>query len=501
MTVAVDLGSGSVKVAGIDPSVRLAPPVDPELAARVGTTTPLIRREGDLVLTQPPHDAYVRAIATALDGTVAESLAIVVPDWWTTRARELVEETLRAHTSGPFHLASPAISATLASRERQHIPTTVAVLDIGAESSSSTILTETDGVHRMVGRPAVLQGQAGNDIDRRLMQHVLGWLVSEGRGYELTDAEVIAAGQSLLTQVKAAKELLSTRPAAALFPELPGENVELRLVRSEFDEVARETVEAIVAMVRAGIEMHASDDVEAVLLIGGSVSIPLVTQVISVELGLPVILDPEPATLAVRGATTLEVRETPQRKGWRRRRRNGRGRSLFDLSKAPMPESEPLGDVLPTPAPGPSPDGATPEADAHETGASVGRRLSNFIDRSRREAVAALREVQPVPDWAREPAEIVIEAGDAPWQVRAAHWASETGESESNSGRPAYVDEDGNLRLRVNDRDFEVDLGTKLASTSVALLLMGLNVFVTVPETGELLRELALNPARGYRPE
>lgn len=499
MTVAVDLGSGSVKVAGIDPSVRLARPVDPELAARVGTTTPLIRRDGDLVITQPPHDAYVRAIATALDGTVAESLAIVVPDWWTTRARELVEETLRAHTSGPFRLASPAIAATVAARERQGIPTTVAVLDIGAESSSTTILTETEGVHRMVARPGVLHGQAGNDIDRRLMQHVLGWLVSEGRGYELTDAEVIAAGQSLLTQVKAAKELLSTRPAAALFPELPGENVELRLVRSEFDEVARETVEAIVAMVRATIEMHASDDVEAVLLIGGSVSIPLVTQVISVELGLPVILDQEPATLAVRGATTMEVPGTSQRKGWRRRRnRNG---SLFDLSKAPMPESEPLRDLLPTPAHVQSPEGATPEPDGSETGASIGRRLSNFIDRSRREAVAALREVQPVPDWAREPAHIVIEAGDAPWQVRAAHWASATGESERNSSRPAYVDEDGHLRLRVNDRDFDVDLGTRLASSSVALLLMGLNVFVTVPETGELLRELALNPARDFRPE
>src|SRR5688500_9940763 len=359
MTVAVDLGSGAVKIAdGADASVRLAHPIDAELAARVGTTVPLIRRDGGLVVTQAPHEAYVRAVATALDGVAAESVAIVAPDWWSKRARELVEQSFQAHASGPFRLVSPAEAAISASRGRRRLPTTVAVLDIGAESSSTTVLTEVDGLHRVVGRPAVLHGWAGNEIDRRLLHHVLGWLNVDGGGFEPSDAEAAAAGRSLLTQVKAAKERLSTRPAATLTPDLPGANAEVRLVRSEFDEVARGTVDAIVSMLKASIATNAPDGAGAVLLIGGSVSIPLVTQLSSVEVGLPVILDDDPATLAVRGAATAEMPPTPRRRR-RRRRRAGIARNVFDLSNAPAPDGEPYVEPSPEPEPEPEP---SPEA-------------------------------------------------------------------------------------------------------------------------------------------
>ena len=49
--------------------------------------------------------------------------------------------------------------------------------------------------------------------------------------------------------------------------------------------------------------------------------------------------------------------------------------------------------------------------------------------------------------------------------------------------------------------DYDVDMGTELASTSVTLLLIGPHVFVTLSENGGLLRELLLNPDHDYRPE
>ena len=72
---------------------------------------------------------------------------------------------------------------------------------------------------------------------------------------------------------------------------------------------------------------------------------------------------------------------------------------------------------------------------------------------------------------------------------------------EWNSARRAYVDDEGRLGLRVNDDDHELDLGTDLASTSVTVLLIGLHVFITVTATGELLRELRLNPDLDFPPE
>jgi hypothetical protein len=509
MTVAVDLGSDAVKVAGgTDSPVVLGHPIDPELPARVGTSVPLIRRDGSRVIMQAPHDAYVRAVATALDGKPAESVAIVVPDWWSKRARDVVEQTFEAHAAGPFQLVSSAVSAISASRERHRLPTTVAVLDIGAESSSSTIVTDVDGVHRVTGRPAVLHGQAGNDIDRRLMQHVLGWLSSADHGFEPTDSEIVAAGESLLTQVKAAKERLSTRPAATLSPDFPGANAELRLVRSEFDEVVRGTIDAIVAMLKASIETNAAEEAEAVLLIGGSVSIPLVTQVISVQVGLPVFLDNDPATLAVRGAATMEMPAAPQRRRWRRRRRRaGSARNVFDLNGAPSPDSQPLPDSLPSPPSGPSPrhrveetaaddsNETAPDSEVRETAAGDGTapRLGGFIERSRREAEAARPELGPV--------HLVVEEGDAPSSARTVRWTSSPEDSGWDSARHAHVDDAGQFRLRVNDRDYEVAMGTEMASTPVTVLLVGLHVFVTASGSGAVLRELRLNPEHDYRPE
>jgi len=490
MTVAVDLGSGAVKIAdGADASVHVARPVDPELAARVGTSVPLVRRDGARVLTQAPHDAYVRAVATALDGMAAESVAIVAPDWWSKRALELAEQSFRAHASGPFRLVSPAAAAISASRDRGRLPSTVAVLDIGAESSSATVLTEVDGVHRVVGRPAVLHGWAGNAIDRLLLHHVLGWLKVDGHRYKASDADLASAGRSLLTQVKEAKERLSTRPAATLTPDLPGANVELRLVRSEFDEVARGTVDAIVAMLKASIASNAPDGAGAVLLTGGSVSIPLVTQVISVEVGLPVIMDDDPATLAVRGAATVEMPEPPRRRWWRRRRA-GAARNVFDLNNAPAPDSEPYLDPVPEPEPEPMPE--TP-MDEPPSDASMGR-LGRFIEESRREVAA-----QPEPE--SEPVHVVVGTKDAPRSKRAPRWASAREDSEWSGARRTWVDEDGRFQLRVNDRDYDVDMGTELASTSVTLLLIGRHVFVTLSENGELLRELLLNADHDFRPE
>jgi actin-like ATPase involved in cell morphogenesis len=505
MTVAVDLGSDAVKVAAGDGSpVLLEHPIDPELAARVGTTVPLIRRNGSLVIMQTPHDAYVRAVATALDGKAAESVAVVAPDWWSKRAREVVEQTLKAHASGPFQLVSPAVAAIGASGENHRLPTTVAVLDIGAESSSATVVSAADGVLRVVGHPAVLHGRAGNDIDRRLMQHVLGWLRTGG-GYE-TDATLAEAGESLLTQVKAAKERLSTRPAATVKPDIAGSH-ELRLVRSEFDEVARETVDAIVAMLKACIETNA-EEAEAVLLTGGSVSIPLVTQVISVQVGLPVVLDNDPATLAVRGAATTEMPAAPKRRRWRlRHRRAGSAGHVFDLDDAPTPDSQPLPDSLPNPPPGPSPkhrveataadesDETAPESEVREAPAGNGTapRLGGFIERSRREGEAARPELGPV--------HLVVEKGDSPSSGRTVRWTSSPEDTGWDSARHGHVDGEGQFRIRVNDRDYDVDMGTELASTPVTVLLVGLHVFVTASGSGAVLRELRLNPDDDYRPE
>jgi hypothetical protein len=101
-----------------------------------------------------------------------------------------------------------------------------------------------------------------------------------------------------------------------------------------------------------------------------------------------------------------------------------------------------------------------------------------------------------------EPVHLVVERDDGPRSSPSVRWASAPEPDSTWEGaRRVYVDERGQLSLTVNDRDYEIDMGVELASTSVSLLLIGLHVFVTLSENGKLLRELRLDPDHGFRPE
>jgi transposase len=62
------------------------------------------------------------------------------------------------------------------------------------------------------------------------------------------------------------------------------------------------------------------------------------------------------------------------------------------------------------------------------------------------------------------------------------------------------IDTDGNLTLRVNGRLHHLGIGRTHARTPVLLLVHNLQVRVVNAATGELLRELIIDPARDYQP-
>jgi hypothetical protein len=62
------------------------------------------------------------------------------------------------------------------------------------------------------------------------------------------------------------------------------------------------------------------------------------------------------------------------------------------------------------------------------------------------------------------------------------------------------VDRDGKLTLRLNGRMHHIGIGTEHAHTQVLKLVDGLHVRVINAATGELLRELTIDPNRDYQP-
>jgi len=66
--------------------------------------------------------------------------------------------------------------------------------------------------------------------------------------------------------------------------------------------------------------------------------------------------------------------------------------------------------------------------------------------------------------------------------------------------RTDRVDTDGKLTLRVNGKLHHIGIGRTLARTPVLMLVQDLHIRVINAATGELLRELELDPGRDYQP-
>lgn len=103
---------------------------------------------------------------------------------------------------------------------------------------------------------------------------------------------------------RTAKEILSGNTATTVCSPLDVGSDRVRPVRDELEELLRDHPLSCLDLVRdvahrAGI---GSGDLDRVLVVGGGASIPLVTELISGEFGLPVVTAPEPAHTAALGA-------------------------------------------------------------------------------------------------------------------------------------------------------------------------------------------------------
>ena len=109
---------------------------------------------------------------------------------------------------------------------------------------------------------------------------------------------------------------------------LPNRHFDVRLTRAEFEDMIRAQIESTIgALTRtlrsAGVE---PDELDAVLLVGGSSRIPLVGRMITEALDRPTLIDAHPKYAVALGAATLAVELAPHGADPATRRTAGRRR-------------------------------------------------------------------------------------------------------------------------------------------------------------------------------
>ena len=124
------------------------------------------------------------------------------------------------------------------------------------------------------------------------------------------DPATMAAIARLRDECRRAKEALSSDTDATVAIFLPGFQTEMRVTRAEFEDIIRprihETIEALGRATRsAGLGM---EDLDRVLLVGGSSRIPLVAEMVRESTGRPVAVDAHPKhTMALGAAFVAET--------------------------------------------------------------------------------------------------------------------------------------------------------------------------------------------------
>ena len=67
--------------------------------------------------------------------------------------------------------------------------------------------------------------------------------------------------------------------------------------------------------------------------------------------------------------------------------------------------------------------------------------------------------------------------------------------------RHDHIDAGGTVTLRHKGRLHHIGIGRRHAHTPVLMIVQDLNICIINPTTGELLRQLTLNPNRDYQPQ
>lgn len=276
---------------------------------RIGDPTPL--RIGDAALTAEAVTArfLLTLLATLPDGRAAR-VAMTHPAGWGHYRLESLRAALSANGLADVLLVPEPQAAVRAhdALARLQDGAVVAVYDLGGKTFGAAVVRKLAADRFVLAGPPEELEVGGLDFDEVVFGHVAEALRPGWDALDPADPAVLTAVAELRRACTAAKERLSADTEVLIPVALPGIAVrEVRLGRTEFESMIRPAVEETVAALDRALRAAgtSSRELAAVLLVGGSSRIPLVTQEVSAQLGRAV--SPAPAGIAAIGAA-LEAR-------------------------------------------------------------------------------------------------------------------------------------------------------------------------------------------------
>ncbi|MEU6584622.1 Hsp70 family protein [Nocardia sp. NPDC046763] len=305
-TVAVTTSGGQHTVQTRPSMLGAEPEVPDSFLARVGDPVDIRTRDGSAVRAA---DLVAAAIGRAVDGMgPAAATVACYPAWWSQHTVEVQRTALDAAGLDAVALVP---EPTAAMRWLQEVHESghdgaMVVYDLGATGLTVSV-ARTGVMSGLLGEPVRTTEVAGSEFDLLTMRFVLAHAVGE-KDFDPFDPLVEQELATLRVRCKIAKETLSTNTATMVPVRLPAmSEVDVRLVRDDIEELLRGPLLGSTDLVREALRRAGltAADLDGFLVTGGGASIPLVTEVLSTEFGIPVAAAADPAHLSAHGAALL----------------------------------------------------------------------------------------------------------------------------------------------------------------------------------------------------
>lgn len=274
---------------------------------RVGDPIDLVAADGSAHRPEKLVASAVQYLTRYSAGAFAgpPTIAATYPSYWQPQGVQALREALDRMDMAGVALVDEVGSILARVESTRGLPSdgAVVVYDLGGNGLSVSMAHGTEQIGKTV-RSAEF---GGKHIDDAILRHVLRGLAGELGDIDLVAPALLAPLNELRLRCRQAKEMLSTETAAVIEVELGPVRHDVRLVRSELEDLIREQVVESAGLVREALRTNEIDagDVRAVVLAGGASATPLVAEVLSAELHVPVIAEPDPGLTSANGAALL----------------------------------------------------------------------------------------------------------------------------------------------------------------------------------------------------
>ncbi|MGP4018364.1 Hsp70 family protein [Saccharopolyspora sp. 5N708] len=244
-------------------------------------------------------------------GHPAEHIAVAHSASWGPHRTHLVHQALaQLGLSDVTMVPEPvAVALDYAAKQRVEEHEPIVVGNVGGSGFDATVLRRRRQGFELVGPPLDADHPSGQDLDDEIFAAVRAEFGDRLDAMDLSDFNQRAALAHLRAECVRAKEALSHQPGVQLRVELPGIRTEFALSRSRYEQLARPHLERVPELIVQAVQSAtlSPDDLDVVVLAGGTARTPLLKQLVGERLQKPPLVDVAPELAAASGASLAAV--------------------------------------------------------------------------------------------------------------------------------------------------------------------------------------------------